>query len=255
MSSIVKVDTIQENTSANGITVDGLNIKDSKLVTANSVVASNITADAIDATKIADNAISEEHLDVTAVTGHTAETSIADGDLVLIHDASASALRKMTKANFVSGIGGSNNIRFLASKASDQSISDGTTTKVTFDNEAYDVGSCFASNKVTVPANEGGTYLLYYNIRINAGAAGIVQYVQGAFYKNNAQLTRTEGLDYRDNKGGYSNNVVRTEILALDAGDYIEVYVDQSQSSGTPTVIGEGSGILMSTFGGFKLIT
>ena len=38
MSSIVKVDTIQENTSANGITVDGLNIKDSKLVTANSVV-------------------------------------------------------------------------------------------------------------------------------------------------------------------------------------------------------------------------
>ena len=37
MSSIVKVDTIQENTSANGITVDGLNIKDSKLVTANSV--------------------------------------------------------------------------------------------------------------------------------------------------------------------------------------------------------------------------
>ena len=30
MSSIVKVDTIQENTSANGITVDGLNIKDSR---------------------------------------------------------------------------------------------------------------------------------------------------------------------------------------------------------------------------------
>ena len=74
MSSIVKVDTIQENTSANGITVDGLNIKDSKLVTANSVVAANITADAIDATKIADNAISEEHLDVTSITGHTAET-------------------------------------------------------------------------------------------------------------------------------------------------------------------------------------
>ena len=43
MSSIVKVDTIQENTSANGITVDGLNIKDSKLVTSNSVVTANIT--------------------------------------------------------------------------------------------------------------------------------------------------------------------------------------------------------------------
>nr|BAR15039.1 hypothetical protein [uncultured Mediterranean phage uvMED] len=53
MSSIVKVDTIQENTSANGITVDGLNIKDSKLVTADSVVTANITDDAITLAKMA----------------------------------------------------------------------------------------------------------------------------------------------------------------------------------------------------------
>ena len=52
MSSIVKVDTIQENTSANGITVDGLNIKDSKLVTANSVVTANITDANITAAKL-----------------------------------------------------------------------------------------------------------------------------------------------------------------------------------------------------------
>ena len=31
-----------------------------------------ITADAIDATLIEDDAISEEHLDATAITGHTA---------------------------------------------------------------------------------------------------------------------------------------------------------------------------------------
>jgi hypothetical protein len=53
MSSIVKVDTIQENTSANGITVDGLNIKDSKLVTSNSVVTANITDANITAAKLA----------------------------------------------------------------------------------------------------------------------------------------------------------------------------------------------------------
>ena len=42
-----------------------------------------------------------------AITGQTAETSIADDDLILISDTSASgALRKMTKANFVSGLGG-----------------------------------------------------------------------------------------------------------------------------------------------------
>ena len=58
MSSIVKVDTIQENTSANGITVDGLNIKDSKLVTADSVVTNNITANAVTAAKLNNDIIS-----------------------------------------------------------------------------------------------------------------------------------------------------------------------------------------------------
>tara|TARA_B100001094_G_scaffold28565_1_gene23901 strand:+ start:73 stop:687 length:615 start_codon:yes stop_codon:yes gene_type:complete len=34
------------------------------------------------------------------ITAQTAETSVADGDQILIYDVSASALRKMTKANF-----------------------------------------------------------------------------------------------------------------------------------------------------------
>ena len=41
--SEIKVDTVAEKTSANGVTVDGLSIKDSKLVTANSVITSNVT--------------------------------------------------------------------------------------------------------------------------------------------------------------------------------------------------------------------
>ena len=35
------------------------------------------------------------------ITSQTAETSVADGDQILVYDVSASALRKMTKANFV----------------------------------------------------------------------------------------------------------------------------------------------------------
>lgn len=46
------VDTIAEHTSAAGVTVDGLLIKDSKLATNNSVVTSNITDDAVTAAKI-----------------------------------------------------------------------------------------------------------------------------------------------------------------------------------------------------------
>jgi len=41
----------------------------------------------------------------TIITGQTAETSIATDDTILIHDTSASALRKMTRANFVGSTG------------------------------------------------------------------------------------------------------------------------------------------------------
>jgi hypothetical protein len=56
-NNIVKTNTISEVTSANGVTVDGLNIKDSKLVTANSVVEANITNGAVTSGKIASGVV------------------------------------------------------------------------------------------------------------------------------------------------------------------------------------------------------
>lgn len=47
------IDTISEFTAANGVTIDGLNVKDSKLNTNNSVVTANITDSAVDYTKVA----------------------------------------------------------------------------------------------------------------------------------------------------------------------------------------------------------
>ena len=71
------------------------------------VTSGKIAADAITAAKIAEDAISDEHLDPTAITGQTAETSVANDDLILISDTSASAaLKKMTVANLVANAGG-----------------------------------------------------------------------------------------------------------------------------------------------------
>ena len=39
-----------------------------------------------------------------AITGQTAETAVANDDLILIYDTSAAALRKMTKANFAPAV-------------------------------------------------------------------------------------------------------------------------------------------------------
>jgi len=66
--SEIKVDTVAEKTSANGVTVDGLNIKDSKLVTANSVITSNITDANITTAKIADVNVTEGKIADNAIT-------------------------------------------------------------------------------------------------------------------------------------------------------------------------------------------
>ena len=50
----------------------------------------------------ADGSVSNLKLSATAITGHTAETTVADDDVILMYDTSASALRKITRANFKS---------------------------------------------------------------------------------------------------------------------------------------------------------
>ena len=68
----------------------------------------------------------------TAVTGLTAETSAHNDDLVIVYDDSASALRKMTRANFLSGVGAGSMSSFTlsADAGSDQTISDANTLEI-----------------------------------------------------------------------------------------------------------------------------
>ena len=50
-------------------------------------------------------AVTNSSLNSNVITGQSAETSVAGDDLVLLYDNSATALRKMTRTNFVSGLG------------------------------------------------------------------------------------------------------------------------------------------------------
>jgi hypothetical protein len=69
-------------------------------ITDASVERAKIGADAVDATKIADNSISEEHLDATAITGHAElSAAAASADVLLIYDTDAGALRKIQASN------------------------------------------------------------------------------------------------------------------------------------------------------------
>ena len=88
-----------------------------------------ITADAIDSTLIADDAVSEEHLDNSALTGFSELTSLADADKFLISDASDSNnIKYVQKSNMPGGeyvrVGGSASSSNVADITLDNILSD-----------------------------------------------------------------------------------------------------------------------------------
>ena len=62
-------------------------------------------ADSVNAAKISDDSISEEHLDNTAITGFSALTSLADTDKFLVSDASDSNNLKYVEKQYLGGGG------------------------------------------------------------------------------------------------------------------------------------------------------
>jgi len=73
MASEIKVDTISEKTSANGVTIDGVSLKDSKIATANSV----------DSDAYVDGSIDTAHIDALQVTGAKLNTDVISAQTAL----------------------------------------------------------------------------------------------------------------------------------------------------------------------------
>ena len=118
---------------------------------------------------------------------------------------------------------------FFAYLSGDQDIADSTQTKITLDTEYYDTDSAFASNKFTVPADEGGKYLFVYGMGMNNmtdGERGIVKIaVNGATLEWGTVQHWMSG-------SGQSTRMVGSVIRTLSATDYVELYGYQT-SGGT----------------------
>ena len=72
-------------------------------VSDSSITTAKLGADSVNGSKIADNSISDEHLDITAITGQTAITSLADTDKFLVSDASDSGNLKYVEKQYLGG--------------------------------------------------------------------------------------------------------------------------------------------------------
>ena len=192
----------------------------------------------------------------TIITGQTAETSIATDDTILIHDTSASALRKMTRANFVSGVGGTMTPAFEAWLSTDQSASNDTFTKLQCNTEIYDTDSDYdnSSNYRFTPTT-AGKFFIYGQTRVDPGTGNLTRLTL-SIYKNGSSYKRN---DFFLNTGStamslYHGNIVAT-IDMNGSSDYVELYGRLRTYNGSGISFIGGTAGADTYFGGYKIIT
>jgi len=207
------------------------------------VTTGKIAADAITNAKIADDAISDEQLDPTVITGQTAETSIATDDLILLSDTSASgALKKMTRANFVSGVGGTNTPAFSAYSSADRSISNTTATLVAANAENFDTDSAYDTSTYKFTPGVAGKYFLYFRYFYTGTFSSTIR---GYIYKNGSEVAHNDFTHVQSDNGGMISTIVTS-----DTDDYFQAYTYQNSGS-SRSIVG---GTTLIEFGGYKLI-
>ena len=242
---------IQEPTTASnvgGFTVSGSTIVfTSALTSADVIDFILVLGDVLNIGTPSDSTVTFPKVTSNLITGATAETTIDGGDSVLIYDDSASALRKMTRTNFVAGVGGTNTPAFKAYKTGgSQSISNNTSTKLTvYTTEEYDTDNAFASNTFTVPSGKGGKYVFTASISSDTNTANTSNQFNLTLKKNGS----TEFATDSKLRPPYAQHQV-TGTIDLIATDYVEVFF--YQDSGASINIDGGIQVF---FSGYKLIT
>ena len=206
-----------------------------------------ITADAIDATKIADDAISEEHIDATVITASTAlAVAPADTDEFLISDAGT------IKRIDYSLIKASNAPAFCARESGQQTLNHNTHTNLNFATEEVDSNGAFASNVFTVPSGQAGKYYIFAQLNLYDAegnlSSGILNIWKGT---NGTKLSSLYSVHANSSNTQNHLNISCAVIADLAESDVIGASATMTtDDSGTATSYGgdQGTRIL-----GFKL--
>ena len=131
----------------------------------------------------------------------------------------------------VTGAGGVNTPAFYANKNANQTITSGTTTKITFETELFDTANAFASSKFT--PGVAGKYYIETGLTMQGGTSELIE-SRIYIYKNGSNYS----YGYGAHQNNYSNYEARTWSTIVDCNttDYIEIYSNCSDSSGNPTI-------------------
>jgi hypothetical protein len=201
----------------------------------------------VTAAKLASTAVDNTNTNSTVITGQTAETSIDGADSILIYDDSATALRKMTRTNFVAGIGGANTPAFQAFMNGNQTIANTSYTKLEMDAEVFDTDSKYDTSTYRFTPTVAGQYWVWGKFRFDDGVD--IGSAIMAFFKNGTIISKTTE---------FTTDVTTLMfgiIVELDSDDYLEIYAYQNSGgnvvvNGNATYPEQDSG----TWGAYRII-
>ena len=222
---------IQEPTSSGnvgGYTISGSTIVFTSALTSLDVIDFILVlGDTLSIGTPSDGTVTFPKVTSNLITGATAETSIAGGDSILIYDDSASALRKMTRTNFVAGIGASaGQVIQVVNAEFDTSVS--VTGSVVATGIIASITPSSTSSKILIMITLGGmrnsgTSPSHANIyvyrKIGAGSYSSFNQLEGGFFFTPSGMYTTMNL---------ARNIYDTTHNTTSQIDY-QIYL------GTPT--------------------
>ena len=187
-------------------------------------------------------------LSSSVITGQTAVTVPATDDVLLCYDTSATALRKITFANF------GNAPAFMAHNNGSTTLSCATSTGVevtNFNTEMFDSDSAFNTTTGRFTPQVAGKYFFTASIYMtNAPVAVNFSYI--IIGKNNSfSLNTTNEVGFID-RNSLTNISVNGIIEMNGTTDFVSVQFQQQ--SGGSINIGGASGASLHFFGGYRLI-
>ena len=136
------------------------------------------------------------------------------------------------------GVAVANTPSFYATNGStDQSINDGTQTKVDFGTEILDSDSAFASSRFTVPTGKGGKYLIGFQMAFRNSAAFFK--IEFSVFKNSSEDQPTLKQNFASSifESNFTNRIHTSVIRDLSAGDVLDLRALLNAGSGTAQIM------------------
>ena len=160
-----------------------------------------------------------------------------------------------TLQNDGAAVGGNLKPAFSAYRASTQTISDATWTKVQFDTEVLDSDGTYdnSTNYRFTPASTG-YYLINANVSLMTSAGAnlmLDNYIQ--IYENGAEAAVSQNYGNSSSKDSWGQHNLSCIIHSDNASDYYEIFAYADISSGSVEVAGNATK-QFSSFNAFKLI-